>query len=246
MRNVAASRAVSRRQITFYQIAVLLAAIGAFLALISIFFLQVVLVNTESSTYPLYSALFRILFVIGLGCGVLCLPIAVRGLTFRRENDLAKLVGNALGGYLDDRYTLIRNINRKPVSFYIDAVLVSTHGVLVFRILNQTGNFVNEADRWLMQRRDGSWAPARIDPTRELLSDMRSLQEYLARQQLPNDLPIFGVVVFVHDVALEFREPKLPVATLSNLSRVLQGNYLAQNRINEDTAKRVIQLLYNA
>src|SRR5215831_4442950 len=55
----------------------------------------------------------------------------VRGLTYRMENDLAKLVADALGRELDNRFTLIRNVSRAGLG-YIDAVLLGPPGALVF------------------------------------------------------------------------------------------------------------------
>ncbi len=250
MRNLAPSRALARRKFQWLLFAFFMIAIGVLAVVIGLAMTALPLVAPTNRAYGLYTTTANLLFLLGGVVALAGVGVALRGATWREENDLAKMVGNSLAGFLDDRYTLIRNVSKIGLrqTFYIDAVLVGLQGVLVFRIIDQSGMFLNEADRWLkMNTRDRKWYPARIDPTREAVADMKSLQDYLARRGLPAETPIFGVVVFVRDAPMvQFapaRNPALPATTLSGVFRELQGSYFARERISKGAADAIAQLL---
>jgi hypothetical protein len=249
MRNLAPTRSLTRRARNFLQLAFFVLAFGAFMTVAGLFLTAIPLVATTSPSFGLYNFIKNALFLVGIVIGIIGIVLAIRAVTWRTENDLARIVGNALGAYLDERYTYIRNVSKMGVA-YIDAVLVGVQGVLVFRILDKTGIYLNEGDRWLrVNPRDRRWIPAGIDPTRQALADIRNLQTYLSQRGLPPDTPIFGVVVFIKDaplVQITSKSSVLPATQLSGLYATLQGNYLAKERISRGAADAIIRLLYEA
>jgi hypothetical protein len=251
MRNIAPTRALTRRARGFLQGAFFLVAFGGLFAAAAIFLTAIPLVAPTSSSFGLYNFVKNAMFIFGLIVAAIGVAIAIRaGLwSINTDNDLARIVGNALGAYLDERYTYIRNVSKINVG-YIDAVLIGVQGVLVFRILDKTGVYLNEGDRWLrLNPRDRRWVPGGIDPTRQAMADMRNLQSFLSQRGLPADTPIFGVVVFVRDaplVQITHKSPALPATQLSGLYSTLQGNYLAKERISRGAADAIVRLLYNS
>jgi hypothetical protein len=249
MRNVAPTRALTRRARGFLQGAFFLVAAGLLFAVVAIFLTAIPLVAPTSGSFRLYNLTKNTMFIVGLFAAAVGIVLAIRAVTWRTENDLARIVGNALGAYLDERYVFIRNVSKMRVA-YIDAVLVGVQGVLVFRILDKTGVYLNEGDRWLrLNPRDRRWVPGGIDPTRQAMADMRNLQAYLSQRGLPADTPIFGVVVFVRDaplVQITHKSPALPATQLSGLYATLQGNYLAKERISRGAADAIVRLLYES
>ena len=94
--------------------------------------------------------------------------------------------------------------------------------------------------------RDG-WQPMRLtSPTEELIDDMRSMREYLARVEL-YDIPIFGIVVFTQEPPLarfQLKDPVMPVTHLSQLPARLREFYLNAERLNAATVQRIEATLY--
>jgi hypothetical protein len=247
MRNIAPTRSLTRRARNFLQLAFFVVAFGAFMSVAGLFMTAIPLVANPST--GVYNFVKNALFIFGIVVALVGVVLAVRAVTWRTENDLARIVGNALGAYLDERYTYIRNVSKMGVA-YIDAVLVGVQGVLVFRIIDKNGVYLNEGDRWLrLNPRDRRWVPAGIDPTRQALADIRNLQTYLSQRGLPPDTPIFGVVVFIKDaplVQITHKSPVLPSTQLSGLYAALQSNYLAKERISRGAADAIIRLLYES
>lgn len=246
MINVAPARALNRRTRHALQLSFFVVAGGILAILVGFAMKGIPLVAPSNSWYGGYTLLTDVLILGGGLATLIGLIVAVRAATWRTENDLAKVVGNVLGTKLDGRYTLIRNVSKIGLG-YIDAVLIGVQGVLVFRILDRTGIFLNEGDRWLkINQRDNRWIPAGIDPSREAIADMKSLQKFLADRGLPQDTPIFGVVVFLKEaplVQITMRNATIPATPLSTMYSVLQNNYFAQERISRGAADSIVKLL---
>ena len=88
--------------------------------------------------------------------------------------------------------------------------------------------------------------PARINPTREAIADIRKVREYLEKKQLPN-APVYGVVVFTKPeprVTLSARDPVVPPTHLQTLVTNLRPNYLAKDRIDAPTVVQIVRVLY--
>jgi hypothetical protein len=184
-------------------------------------------------------------FVFGVLIILVAVGLAIRALTWKKDNDLAVVTGRFLEQYLNDRYTFIRNISKREIG-YVDAVLVGPPGVLVFRILNERGVFANEGPNWLKQNKKGEWLPAGIDPTREAIADIRKTREFLAKHKL-GEIPVYGVVVFIVEppyAQLMAKEPTVPLTHLKSLNDNLQTNYLAKDRIELNTVTAIVRLLF--
>jgi hypothetical protein len=194
--------------------------------------------------YGTYLFIRTAVLVLGGIIILIALGLAVRALTWKKDNDLARITGRVLEPILDDRYTFIRNVSKREIG-YVDAVLVGPPGVLVFRILSQQGVFANEGPNWLMRGKRGEWLPANINPTREAIADIRKIREFLAKRQLPN-VPIYGVVVFIVEppgVQLMAKEPTVPITHLSTLYANLQRDYLAKDRIDQASTAAIARFL---
>ena len=184
-----------------------------------------------------------IILLIGVVAIIVGVGFIIRGLTYRHDNLPAKVVGDMLAQELDQRYVFIRNIGRRGLG-YIDAVLVGPPGALVFRITDASGVFTNERADWLQKDSSGRFNTMRQSFTRECITDIHALRDYLAHRGL-SKVPVYGVVVFVNpQVQVSTRQPVVPVAQLSTLKTVLQRDYLAQDRIPPDVVKKTVDVVY--
>jgi hypothetical protein len=247
MRNVAPSEALRRRANIYLALGFVIAAIGAFCFILSFVMRDIILAAPGSSTYTTVEAvrsIFSLFWIVALlGIGLVGFAIWWGA---HIDNSLARITGDVLGQRLDNRYTFIRNISKLGTG-YIDAVLIGPPGALVFRVLDQQGAFVNEGDRWVIMDGKGQWVPARINPTKEVVDDIKKLRDYLTARKLP-DMPIFGVIVFIKDdpaVRLTLKEPVVPATHLSSLYNRLQSNYFAKERIDQRTVQAIIDQLYD-
>ncbi|MHB8624852.1 MAG: NERD domain-containing protein [Aggregatilineales bacterium] len=183
-----------------------------------------------------------IFLILGLVLVVIGVVVIIRGLTLRRDNDEARVVGEALSHELDQRYFYIRNIGRRGLG-YIDALLIGPPGALVFRITDSPGSFLNERTDWLEQTAGRSFT-LRHNFTRECVVDIHALRDYLAKRGL-NTVPVYGIIVFVNPrTEVSTRQPVVPVAQLSTLKTVLQRDYLAQDRIAPDLVQKTVDAVY--
>ncbi len=243
MRNIAPARALARRARQYLQIAIILVVVGFFLAALGLFLFVVQLVPGPEVPFW-YQAVRTVLLILGALVGLAGIAAAIRAVTRKTENEPALITGNALASQLDGSYTFIRNIN-PPGAAYIDAILVGPPGALVFRVLDNEGVFANEAANWLERKADGQWTPARISPTREAVDDIQHMRDFLAKHNLA-DVPVYGVVVFTKDapaISISAKDPVVPVTLLSSIITNLGGNYLAKERIAQETANAVVRLI---
>ena len=245
MRNIAPSRALSRRSNQLLTIAFFVAGAGIFAAAIAVALYVVQLATPSNPSYGTYLFVRGMVLAIGILIILVAIGMAIRALTWKKDNDLAIVTGRYLEQYLNDRYTLIRNISKREIG-YVDAALVGPPGVLVFRILNQRGIFANEGPNWLKQNQKGEWIPAGINPTREAIDDIRKMREFLAKHNL-GEIPVYGVVVFIVEpphAQLMAKEPTVPLTHLHSLNDNLQTNYLAKDRIDLTAVTAIVRLLF--
>ena len=244
MRNEAPSRSLVRRANQVKTLALLLAAVGIFVTALGILGAAVPLVYEKDPSYPTYVFAYNLALVVGVGLLVLAIALAIRAFTWKTDNDLAMITGRFMAQFLDDRFDLIRNVSKREIG-YVDAVLVGPPGVLVFRILDNEGNFANDGANWLRIKPTNESVPASINPTREAIADIQKVREFLDKRNLPG-IPVYGVVVFVKDeqrVRLSAREPVVPPTHLKNIIPNLQPNYLAKDRIDQPTVEAIRRLL---
>jgi len=246
MRNLAPSRALVRRSRRLIEVAFVIVAAGIFLAVFGLALFAVPLTSETSNSFSLYNIGRTALLWGGVLLGLVGLTLAARALTWKTENDVAYKIGEHLKQHLSDEYTFIRNISRRNLG-YIDAVLVGPAGVLVFRTLDSTGRFLNERLNWLKANNRDEWKPMLSSPSQETIEDIKSLREYFAENDL-KDMPIFGIVVFLHDdpkAHLILKEPVVPATHMSSLYRRLQSSFLAkEDRMSSADAAKIVKLLY--
>lgn len=240
MQNVAPHMALVRRSRQLLQVAFLVVSVGVFTAVVGLAMFVLPLAPAANTTFRSVSG---IVFVFGVILGISGLLMALRAVTWRTDNDLAKMTGDFLAKQLDARYTFIRNVSKFGLG-YVDAVLVGPQGVLVFRIVGEEGTFFNEVDKWLKRDPRGGWVPLRYNPTQQAVDDIKHLREYFKRRGLP-DVPVFGAVVFTApNVNLSAEKPAVPPAQLPTLLERLSTNYMARERIDQRAVDAIVKTLY--
>ena len=152
MHNVVPSRALARRSRGLLEIGFVATAAGMFLAVVGFALYIVPLTSKTSSLYTAFNLGRGATLLGGMALAVAGVLMIVRALTWRTENDLARQTGALLAEHLDEQYTFIRNINHRKLG-YIDAVLVGPAGILVFRIVDYQGRFLNETGKWLKENK---------------------------------------------------------------------------------------------
>ncbi len=246
MRNQAPKQTLVRRSYQLMQFAVLFASAGIFFSIVGLALYAVPLTSESSGSFAAYNLLRGVILFAGVTLGVTGIGMAIRAVTWKTDNDLAKLTGDALKPLFNDKYSFIRNISKRGLG-YIDAVMIGPEGLLVFRILDLKGEYLNEGEQWLKARR-GQWQPMASNPTQNVLEDMENLNAYLAERGLPN-FPIFGVVLFTRnepELLLRQKPPnRIPALYLRDFQSGLQQTYFATHRIDDDIARRVYNLLYD-
>lgn len=184
-----------------------------------------------------------LIILVGLIALVVGLGLLIRGLTYRKDNDAARVIGELLARELNERFVYIRNLSR-PTLGYIDAVLIGPPGALVFRITDDPGVFLNEGSDWLERRSGRDYELSRKNYTRECVTDIYALRNYYAKRGLSN-IPVYGMVVFVNSqVQLQTRKAVVPIAQPQTLMLVMRKEYLSQDRIDENTVKAALDVVY--
>jgi hypothetical protein len=245
MENVAPSGALARRSRQWLQLAFLIVTGGVFIAVIGLALFVIPLAVEGNRIFGFYNFVRTVLLIVGALLGLAGVGLAARAYLTRVDNDLAQITGQQLSRHFDDNFWFVRNINKKGLG-YIDAVMVGPPGALVFRIVDNQGVFANERGNWLTQNRSGEWVPWKINPTEEDIVDIKALREYLRLHGMP-DVPVYGVVVFVREEPITHivtKEPTVPAAHLSRAVDVLRDNYLARDRIDQATVRRIVDLIY--
>jgi len=246
MQNVAPTRKLSRRSRDFLIAAAVVFLLGITLAIIGIALHIINFVVPSNPGFEVYDLTRKGVISAGVGFMFVSVLMTLRAVTWKTDNLLAKAVGDDLANYLDKQFIYIRNISKRTIG-YVDAVLVSKHGVLVFRISKRHGVYFNEKGEWLSQKDKGEWKPMRWNPTREVVADVQKIREYLADYNL-KEIPVYGVVVFTEEPPLtqfSLQEPVVPVTHLSQLSYSLQDSYFAKDRLQPQTIQEIVNLLYN-
>lgn len=246
MQNVAPTRSLTRRSRDLQVAAALVFLLGAALAVAGIVMHVFNLVVPFNRGYDIYDLTRKALLLIGAAFCLVSLLMALRAVTWRTDNATAYDLGEQLATQLDHRYIFIRNISKRTTG-YVDAVLISAHGVLALRITRRKGEFFNEGGQWLRRRRKGKWCPMRWNPTREAAAAAIKLKAHLQDYEL-TQIPIFAAVVFMRDapeVRLKLQQPAVPVVHAGQLIAGLQESYFAEERLRAGTVQEIVNLLYH-
>ena len=234
MQNLNPTRILARRGRDIMLIGALVLLAGL---VVGAFSLLVVVLSNSTLIDVIFLLITLVLIVAGIG-------LLVRGLTYRKDNEIARVVGDTLAKELDDQYVYIRNLSRRRLG-YIDALLIGPAGALVFRVTDVGGIFLNEGSDWLERKGGQNFALSRYNFTRECVTDIYALRDYLARLGMAH-VPVYGVVVFTNGQAqISTRQPVVPVAELRTLMVVLRRDFFAQARMPADQVKKAVDLVYN-
>lgn len=241
MQNVAPTRNLSRRSRDFLIAAAVVFLLGITFAVIGLALHIINLVVESNPGFEIYDLVRKAVVSGGFGLMFVAVIMVIRAVTWKTDNTLAQEVGEELAKYLDKQYVYIRNISKRTIG-YVDAALVSKHGVLVFRITDRQGVYFNEKGEWLTQKDKGEWKPLRWNPTREVVDDVKKIRDYLTDYDVKN-VPVYGVVVFTQDPPItqfSLQDPAVPVTHASQLSYSLQDTYFAQERLAPQAIQQVV------
>lgn len=246
MRNVAPSWALIRRASRLLQVATVLAGVAVLLIAVGIGLYAIPLVADADEPSQLFNLSRAFILFAGVALGLTSVGMAIRAVTWKRDNDLAKITGNVLAQHLDDQFMFVRNISKRRIG-YIDAVLIGLPGVLVFRLIDWKGNYLAEVNGWLEADGKRQWVPTSANPTEEVIDDIKKVRAYLAEYGL-EDVPVFGIIVMTRkepEAQLMVKEPLVPALHLHRLYPHMQKTFLAKDRIDKQTVDDVIDLLYD-
>lgn len=238
MKSVSGGRAITRQAYQFSVFGFGGVAFGLFLIVLGAFLSRVPLAAPGSADAATLQTIVSTAQAIGVIAVILGIAAIVRGVTFKRESPLIERVAAVLAGAFGDEYVFFRGLNTLRLG-YIDAVLVGPPGVLVFRIVEGSGTYLVENDRWLRPGRAGDWIPAKINATQECMVDMRAVRNHLVRRNAPTE-NIFGVAVVVGDARITEKSSVLPSVTVDQLISRLAAGYMAKQRIDASTASAII------
>lgn len=239
MQNINPSRNIDRRG-RYYLFLGFLAFFGGGIAVaLAILFFYVPLWDTT-----LFDLFEIVLLVMGVLFALLGIGIIIRAMRLQKDNPLAYAVGEGLAQFLDNRYTYLRNVSKRGVG-YIDAVLVGPPGALVFRIVDHTGVWKNERDRWVVQTKNGTLRKANSNPTHECVKDVYALRKFLAKKGLQR-VPVYGIVVFTSpNVRLSADGPVVPICEIPTLYPIMKRDYLQDERIAPPAVAQTRDAIYD-
>ena len=246
MRTIAPTRDLNRRSSDLLIAAALVFLVGAALVAGGLSLHVVSLVSPFNQGYAVYDLTRKALLFIGIAGAFFAMALALRAITWKTDNKNARQLGDVLAARLDHQFVLIRNISKRSTG-YVDAALVSKHGVLALRISQRKGEFFNEGGQWLQRRRKGKWRTMRWNPSRECAAAAMKLRAHLQDCDLP-DMPVFAAVVFLRDppeLRLKLRQPAIPVVYASQLVSSLHDSYFAEDRLPASAAQALVQALYH-
>lgn len=244
MRQPEPSRSLDRRARNFLYAALLVILTGAFIIVVGLALFAIPLVVPSNPSFDTYDSLRQFLVPAGIVVMVIGVIMAIRALTWKRDNPLAASTGEALADFLDHRYVFLRNINKLSIG-YVDAVLIGPPGVLVFRITDKAGIYFNEGSNWMIQKDKGEWHTLRWNPTKEVVADVKKLREFLQTRSLP-EVPVYAATVFtkpVPDAQVTQQDAPVPVLHPEDLAYDLDDSYFAKDRIDVLTVNQVVDIL---
>jgi hypothetical protein len=238
MQNINPSNNITRRGRYYLSLGCLAFFGGAIAIALGVLFIFVPL--WESLAFELLEIF---LFLVGFVAVVIGIIGIVRSMTLQKDNMLAYAVGEGLSQFLpDNRYTYLRNVSKRGVG-YIDAVLVGPPGALVFRILDESGTWINERAQWRVKTKKGNLRLAKLNPTREVVRDVYALRKFLARHGLDR-VPVYAIVVFTSPhVKLSADGPVVPICEIPTLFQIMRRDYLTEERIAPPSVRATVDAI---
>ncbi len=245
MQNVAPTRRLNRRSRDVLLAAAVLFLLGAALLVAGMGLHIVNLAVPGNSAFAIYDLARKGMLPVGAALCIFAMLLALRAVSWRTDNALAWELGERLATQLDRHFVFIRNISQRSIG-YVDAALVSRHGVLLLRITRRRGEYFNNGGSWLRRGRAGKWRALRWNPTREVVASALRVEAALQERGLV-DMPIFAAVVFMHEepaAQIRTQKPVVPVVHASAFMPDLRNSYFAARRLDARSTQQVIDLLY--
>ena len=245
MRNRAPTKKLNRRARDMLLAASLVFLVGALLIMLGIGLHIVNLAVPSNPGASAYDLARKAILSLGIGLAAASFLMALRAISWRTDHIPARRLGVALSRHLDDSFVFLRNISQRRLG-YIDAVLISRHGVLLLRVTDRRGRFFTEGSQWLTQRR-GKWQPMRWNPTRETEAQQSRLRDFLAERGIEG-AAVDAAIIFMGEapqVQLSVREPDLPVLHASQLYARLKRVYLTETRQTAATVQQIVDALFH-
>ncbi len=244
MKNIAPSRALTRRSNQMKLIAFVVLALGIFIGMIAVAMYAVPLAAPGSQV----EQALGIVNMLILGLAFLVVGVSVvlfiRAFTWKVDNNLALATGRALEGVLNDQFTFIRNVSQRKIG-YVDAILVGPPGVLVFRITDVVGEYACEGPHWMKKAGHDEWYPAPTDFTKECVDDIKTVRRACVEKGM-GEVDVFGMIVFTKDppqAQVMVKNPTVPVSTIAGLANNIQTPYLALQRMDDARVEAVVRML---
>ncbi len=246
MQNVAPTRRLNRRSRDALLAAAVLFLLGAALLVAGIGLHIVNLAVPSNSAFAWYDLARKGMLPAGALLCIASMLLALRAVSWRTDNALAWELGERLATQLDHHFVFIRNISQRSIG-YVDAALVSRHGVLLLRITRRRGEYFNEGGRWLRRGRAGKWRTLRWNPTREVVASALRVKSAMRARGL-SGVPIFAAVVFMREepeAQVRAQQPAVPVVHASAFVPGLRSSYFASRRLDARTTQQAVDLLYH-
>jgi len=152
-------------------------------------------------------------------------------------------VSRFLSRILDDRYTLIRNLQIAKSQPDLDAVLVGPSGVLVMEIKNYSPKYSYrcEGSDWFWRKPGKRYRRKEESPTKQAIINTSYLKTYLSHHGI-RDIPIETVVVITNPKAKFYvKKPHRPIFHPKELGEHIQS--LAEEPLDDTICDSIVNLL---
>ncbi|MCZ7544072.1 MAG: hypothetical protein M5R40_11330 [Anaerolineae bacterium] len=232
------SDAISRERAQRAQRRIATGCIAVLAALVLIAF-GVVLV-----LFPLFEGTLQTLvnvgaFLFGVILLLLGIFLATSGLATNAADPRGARLAQVLSTVLDANHVLVREPVHGGLDAKIDALVIGSGGIVLFKLVDDAGIFRCEGDLWLKRAPGKDFQVWHKNPTRDFLPEIDRVRAHLVKRSLTN-VPLTAVIVLTDPYAeISARAPAIPVTTLFNLPVELRNGYLLNPRIDDEMQRRV-------
>ena len=172
--------------------------------------------------------------------------LLARGLRYFQGVRGEGAVSRFLSRILDDRYTLIRNLQIPKSQADLDAVLVGPSGVLVMEIKNYSPKYSYrcEGSDWFWRKPGKRYSRMKESPTKQAIINTGYLKTYLSQHGI-HGIPIETVVVITNPKAKFYvKKPHRPIFHLKELGEHVQS--LTEESLDNTMCSSIVNLLKGA
>lgn len=144
---------------------------------------------------------------------------------------------------MDDRYTLVRNLQIPKSQADLDAVLVGPFGVLVMEIKNYSPKYSYkcEGSSWFWRKPGKRYSRMKESPTKQAIINTGYLKTYLSQHGI-HGISIKTVVVIANPKAKFYvKKPHRPIFHPRELGEYIQS--LTEEPLNDTMHNSIVNLL---